>query len=610
MNGGSSDVQTDRRPDPDGAVAAAEPARSAKSVQGRRAGLGTRIRRVRKELGDFSTRNLINLGAVVGVCLLLAGSGWPVQLLGALAALASLIAIVARRGKQILGVPDEGMLGYFVTVRVLLLVCVGAGYLIRSPASAGWAFAGIGLLLVLVMAEPLVKTLLGSTRIVVANLPGVPTLPVAPFSPGWVLTASLGTIVVGALCAALGLPGWLLLVLAVATVPLTAITARYALRLTATSRRAQEATRPALERLAPRFVVYYAAVHGVRYQLGMWLPYLERLGQPFVVITRNPSTVPEIVELTSAPVLVPRTDRGMSGHLDSMVVDSLRAAFYVQGSPSNSTFQRYAHLTHVWLNHGDSDKQANFHPRHATFSKLFVSGQQGVDRYAAHGIEVPPGNFAVVGRPQIENIQVRDQPLPLDAPRTVLYAPTWKGGRPSSNYSSLPHGEVIVSALLARGDTVIFRPHPLSYADATERGWIRAIHALLEHDRDASGRRHVWGPPAERDWDIPACFNASDALVTDVSSVASDYLASGKPFAMVAVTAAGQAFTDEFPMARVAYVIEPDLSTLDAVLDELHGTDSRAEQRRAYRTYCLGEQLGPDAAAEFLRVAGAIVNRP
>ncbi len=382
------------------------------------------------------------------------------------------------------------------------------------------------------------------------------------------------------------------------------------MRLSATSRRAQEATPAALVRLQPKFVVYYAAVQGVRYQMGMWLPYLERLGVPFIVITRNPATVPEIAELTSAPILVPRTDRGMSAHLDSMVVDSLRAAFYVQGSPANSTFQRYAHLTHVWLNHGDSDKQANYHPRHATFSKLFVSGQQGVDRYAAHGIEVPPGNFAIVGRPQIEDIQVRDHPLPPEAPRTVLYAPTWKGGRPSTNYSSLPVGETIVRALLDRGSTVVFRPHPLSYADQPDTARIKIIHALLEADRNSSGRQHVWGRQAERDWDIPACFNASDALITDVSSVASDYLASGKPFAMVAVTAAGAAFTAEFPMARVAYVIEPDLSTLGRVLDELHGTDTLAERRRAYRTYCLGEQLGPDAPAEFLRVAGAIVNRP
>jgi hypothetical protein len=578
-------------------------------AKGKSSSWGSRLRRLQKELGDFGIRNLINLGAVAGACFLLGANAWPLQVLGAAAATATLVWIVARRSKQIFGGPDEGLLTYFVTVRALLLICVGAGYQIRQPDSAGWAWLGVGLALMLVLAETLIKSLLGTTKIIVANLPGVPSLPTAPFSPGWLLIASLGVIVLGAISAVLGLPGWLLVLLALATLPLGLMLTRYAVALIVTSRRAQQATLPALERLAPKFAVYYAAVQGVGYQLGTWLPYLERLRQPFIVITRNPSTVPEIAELTSAPILVPRTDRGMSTHLDSMVVSSLRAAFYVQGSPANSTFQRYARLTHIWLNHGDSDKQANYAPRHATYNKIFVSGQQGVDRYAAHGIDVPPDRFAIVGRPQIEDIAVRDAPLTPEAPRTVLYAPTWKGGRPSTNYSSLPVGEQIASRLLERGSTVIFRPHPLSYSDSADIGRIRDIHALLENDRHATGRQHVWGQQAERDWDIPACFNASDALISDVSSVASDYLASGKPLAMVAVTASGEAFRAEFPMARVSYVIEPDLSTLDEALDELHGPDRMAPERRAYRTYCLGEQLGKDAAAEFLRVAGAIVNR-
>ena len=346
---------------------------------------------------------------------------------------------------------------------------------------------------------------------------------------------------------------------------------------------------------------------GVRYQLGMWLPYLERLNKPYVVITRNPATVGEIAKMTKAPILVPRTDKKMSDHLDSMVVPSMKAAFYVQGSPANSTFQRYP-MTHVWLNHGDSDKQANYHPRHATYTKLFVSGQQGVDRYAAHGIDVPPERFAIVGRPQVESIMVRDEPLPPGTPRTILYAPTWKGGRPSTNYSSLPNGLTMIKAVLERGSTVVFRPHPLSYNDRSDAARIKAIHELLAADSTASGRRHVWGKQAEKEWDVPACFNASDALITDVSSIASDYLASGKPFAMCAILSSGEAFTAEFPMARVAYVIEPDLSTLDAVLDHLHGDDPLAERRLAYRAYCLGDNIGPGAADEFLRVAGDLVS--
>ena len=48
-----------------------------------------------------------------------------------------------------------------------------------------------------------------------------------------------------------------------------------------------------------------------------------------------------------------------------------------------------------------------------------------------------PEQFAIVGRPQIERIETRDVPLPPEAPRTVLYAPTWHGGKPNTNYSSL-----------------------------------------------------------------------------------------------------------------------------------------------------------------------------
>ncbi len=570
-----------------------------------------RLRRLQSELGDFGVRNLINLGAVVAACLLIASTSEVIRAIGALAGLAALIGIVVRRWSDFYPEPKTGLLGYFVSVRLLLLVAVGGAFLHhRSEARSlevALAWTALGILLLLVMAEPLVKTLLGTTKVVVRNLPGVPPVPKAPFSPGWIAAANVIAVVVGALLVAVGLPGWLLLVPALATLPLTMLTIRHAVRATAASQRIQRDTPTALRKYAPAFVVYYATTVGVRYQLGMWLPYLERLNKPYVVITRNPATVPEIAKLTKAPILVPRTDKKMSDHLDSMVVPSMKAAFYVQGSAANATFQRYP-MTHVWLNHGDSDKQANYHPRHASYTKLFVSGQQGVDRYAAHGVDVPPGRFAIVGRPQIESIMVRDEAPPPGTPRTILYAPTWKGGRPSTNYSSLPNGLTMIKAVLERGSTVIFRPHPLSYNDQSDAARIEAIHELLAADSTASGRQHVWGKQAEKTWDVPACFNASDALITDVSSIASDYLASGKPFAMCAVLSSGEAFTAEFPMARVAYVIEPDLSTLADVLDHLHGDDPLAEKRLAYRSYCLGDNIGPHAADEFLRIAGELVS--
>jgi hypothetical protein len=553
---------------------------------------------------DLLVENVLNLLAVLAVVLLFVASSPAVLLLGAAlgaVSLAGLAWLLRRESGR-----HQSLLGSFAAQRLVLLVAIAAGYLVRRPDAGGWVWVATGLAALTVLGEPTLRVLLAKTQPVAVNLPGVRAVPDPPFSPSVQAVATLVLVGVGAVLAALALPGWVYLLAAALTalVPVTLLV--HAGRASVVSRRSAAGVHDALERYAPAFAVYYGGVHGARYQLGMWLPYLERLNQPFVVITRNAETVPVITELTRAPVVVPRL-HSVLGTLDQVVVGSLRAAFYVQGSPANLTFQRYRKLTHVWLNHGDSDKAANFGARHATYDRIFVAGQQGVDRYAAHGVKVPPERFAIVGRPQIERIEVRDIAPPPGSARTVLYAPTWRGGRPSTDYSSLRLGDKVVAALLKRGSTVIFRPHPLSYTEPEDAGRIRQIQRRLADDRTASGRQHVWGRQAETVWDVADCINASDALVSDVSSVATDYLASGKPLAMVAIRARGDRFRQQFPIARVCYLIEKDLSTLDAALDSLHGEDPLAAERRAYRRYCLGDDLGPRAAARFLRVAGDIV---
>src|SRR3954449_11256667 len=53
-----------------------------------------RLRRLQLELGDFAVRNLINLGAVVAVCVLVAADNPTVRAVGALAGVAALVAIL------------------------------------------------------------------------------------------------------------------------------------------------------------------------------------------------------------------------------------------------------------------------------------------------------------------------------------------------------------------------------------------------------------------------------------------------------------------------------------------------------------------------------------
>lgn len=559
------------------------------------------------KLVDLAITNVANVTLVVAIALLFAADGLVLGVIGAVVTLGGLLLIV-RLMRHETG-RKRSVLAVFQPQRLLLLIAVAGGYTLRRPDDTGWIWVATALALLAVLTESAVRVMAGRTRSMATQLPGVPTVRKQPFSSNRVAWATLVVASIGGLLAIFGAPGWCYLLLVLVGATPMVILGRFMIRAVSLSRQVASGVRGALETYAPEFTVYYASKVGATYQLGMWLPYLERLGRPFVVITVNASTVNEIAKLTSAPILVPRARTG-SGRLAHLVVPSMKAAFYVQNHVGNLAFQRFSKLTHIWLNHGDSDKAANFSAQHATFDKVFVSGQQGVDRYAAHGVKISPEQFAIVGRPQIEKIEVRDQPLPEGSHRTVLYAPTWAGGQPATNYSSLPVGAEIVAALLDRGVTVIFRPHPHSYRDPEQTGVVRQIKRRLSEDQKSSGRAHVFGKAAERDWDIPDCFNRSDALITDVSSVASDYLASGKPLAMVAIRqTTTAAFRRDTPMARVAYVVEPSLATLDSVLDDLLGSDPLAQARHTYRTQCLGSEVGEHAADAFLATARSIIAR-
>jgi CDP-Glycerol:Poly(glycerophosphate) glycerophosphotransferase len=554
---------------------------------------------------DLIVINLFNLCVVVGTVVMYVAADSAVFWLGAALGVASMIMLgwLLRRDIS----RGRTLLATYQAARTMVLAAVAGGYLARRPDDAVWIWAATGLAILAILFEPTLRLLLSKASPVAVQLPGFPEVPQPPFSTTVVALAPFAAAAVGVLLAAAGVPGWCYLsIVILGTVP-TLIMSGYAVRALLIGRRATVGIRKALQQYRPEFAVYYAGRNSAGYQLGTWLPYFERLNRRFIVITCHATTVPEIARLTSAPVVVPKITSAQ-GRLWHLVVNSMKAAFYVQSHPANVDMLRFDKLTHIWLNHGDSDKAANYSARHSAFDKIFVPGQQGVDRYAAHGVRIRPEQFAIVGRPQIERIETRAVPLPAEAPHTVLYAPTWHGGRPNTDYSSLPLGSEIVAALLARGVTVIFRPHPHTYSDPHQAGIARDIQRRLGADSKATGRQHVCGRTAEVEWDLPACFNHCDALISDVSSVASDFLATDKPMALVAIQQKGAAFRQVIPMARVAYVIEPDLSTLPEALDELLGPDSLAAARRAYRRYCLGDALGAEAPKGFLREVERILD--
>ena len=357
--------------------------------------------------------------------------------------------------------------------------------------------------------------------------------------------------------------------------------------------------RHALEAYAPTIAMGFAGRSGGPWQLRMWEPYLLRSGERCVVITLNEKYLPLILD--GADLTSPLIQLGSRGtrDLDSLLVRSIRAVFYVQNARSNQGFMDHTDRTHVWLNHGDSDKPANFNPRHALYDVLVVCGQAGIDRYERHGIHVEPEKFRVLGRPQASGVLPTSGPIADKDPKVVLYAPTWQGLDEAVNFSSLERGPEIIRALIARGATVMFRPHPLSARWRIRRAVIREIQVILKEDKEASGRHHLWGRLVEKHWSVAYCSNRADALISDVSSVVSDFLQSEKPYAMTSMRAGVEDFRNEFSVAETAYVLLGDLSNLDEVLDDLLVRDPLAKERAQRKRYVLGDYVGEESADAF-----------
>lgn len=362
----------------------------------------------------------------------------------------------------------------------------------------------------------------------------------------------------------------------------------------------ERAVRTALAELAPTWCLYYnGTAHGA-YQVRMWLPYLARTGARGVLVIRDPRFLPTAAELAELPVVLARSVES----LEYVAVPSITAFFYVNNDAKNVNGVRFGEITHVHLGHGDSDKPASYSATFAMFDQVFVAGQAAVDRFAQHGVVVPREKFRLVGRPQVEHLQVRDPGADLPANPVVLYAPTWRGGLEDSLFGSLRSGERIVAALLAAGATVWFRPHPYSVRDAESRVLIRRIDALLA----AAGSRPHRQSAATAAATVFDCMNASDAMVTDVSSLASDYLYTNKPFA-ITDTGVVPDVEAAYPLARAA-VLVPLAGDLDAGVRELLGDDSRRAVRTELRRYYLGDHPPDGYASVFVSAARQAMGLP
>ena len=352
--------------------------------------------------------------------------------------------------------------------------------------------------------------------------------------------------------------------------------------------------------LHSQVMLYHSGTDDTTYQVDMWLPVLERLDRPALVVLRERPCF-ALLAPTSLPVIC------IPDAVDFMgfALPDVRVALYTANVGKVIHMLREPGVRHVFVGHGDSDKAASFNPFSRVYSEIWVAGEGGRDRYRRAAVGVRDDDIVEVGRPQLEDIRVAVDPIG-DRVMSVLYAPTWEGWTADPAHTSLVRtGPALVERLVGLADVrVTYKPHPLtgsvSPAAAAADAAIRSVIA------GAGGRHLTVAGPAPT---LYECFNDADLLIADISSVLSDFITSQKPYVVPNLTGLSEvAFRARFPTAGTAYLLDPAAERLGAILDLVRDTDPLAADRRALRHYLLGP-AEPDAMTRFAAAVDAAYDR-
>lgn len=262
------------------------------------------------------------------------------------------------------------------------------------------------------------------------------------------------------------------------------------------------------------------------YQIRQWYGPLEHLAatQSVAILCYQPHTAELVAQETDLKVILAPsyTDlREVENDLKPKVI------LYPNQNYANYRILGITSAEHVFICHGESDKIYMASNWVKVFNYFFVAGEASRDRLRKHvrNYDVDTRTIAI-GRPQID-IEHQTPLATIPNRITVIYAPTWEGGRRTMRYGSVAsHGVNIVASLLDdERFRLIYRPHPRTgvheqeFSDADN-----TIRELITKANAQHGAQH-YIDDTPFGWQL----DLADVMITDVSAVAYDWLMTAKP---------------------------------------------------------------------------------
>lgn len=314
------------------------------------------------------------------------------------------------------------------------------------------------------------------------------------------------------------------------------------------------------------------------YQAKMWISTLEKLGPNISIVVREKSHL-TLKDYTTIPVYFIPDGQDLS---NLCIRKHVKVILYTANIGKNIHIVRNIGIKHVFLGHGDSEKSASAHNVFKMYDHAFVAGDAHIERFKRNGIKLPDEYFIKIGRPSINSIN-EVSPKESVKRNTVLYTPTWEGAHLDSHYSSIYKSQEIIDTLLNLGLDVIFRPHPLTGINDK-----KAKIILDEIRRKYASNVKI---NIDNSTNIYTQMNNSKFLISDISSVISDYLYFNKPIFLYI----NDENTRSSSVTKYCTLLdENNISDLGIMYDK----DLKKKERRLARDFVLGKE--PESSCKTL----------
>lgn len=340
------------------------------------------------------------------------------------------------------------------------------------------------------------------------------------------------------------------------------------------------------------------------YQIRQWYGPLEHLAttRNVAILCYQPSTAELVAQETNLKVILTPSYTDLREVEDDL---KPKVILYPNQNYTNYRILGITSAEHIFICHGESDKIYMASNWVKVFNYFFVAGEASRDRLRKHvrNYDVDARTIAI-GRPQID---IEHQAPLATVPNriTVLYSPTWEGGRRTMRYGSVAsHGVKIVASLLDdERFRVIYRPHPrtgvhereFSSADKTIRELINGANAKLDAQHYIDDTPFGWQ------------LDVADVMITDVSAVAYDWLTTAKPLIVTEpyepeATMPNEGLIPELPLLS-AEETENTASILNSLLDNTEEKDRLA----AWADYYYGDRTRGCSLFRFVEAVEHVI---